>query len=231
MLLLPVQLSVLHVANPALTPTNLLYNVIATPGALARFARERRLLSPLTRPLLTGTLPGVVAGTVLRVEVLSGPRAFLLVVAAVLAPLGAWLALAKPDPTARVRHLPETVMIALAFVVGIIGGVYGIGGGSLLGPALAYCGYSLFVIAPATLTTTFLTSAVGVIAYQVMELLDSGATDIAPVWALGISMGIGGIGGSYIGARLQSRVPERRLRQLLGVLCVGLAIRYVVDFL
>src|SRR4051812_39228215 len=79
--LLPVQVSLLHVANPALTPTNLLYNVVATPGALARFAREQRLGSPLTRFLLAGTVPGVIVGAVLRVEVLSGPRVFLLIVA------------------------------------------------------------------------------------------------------------------------------------------------------
>ena len=31
-LLLPFQLSVLHVPSPAVTPTNLLFNVAATPG-------------------------------------------------------------------------------------------------------------------------------------------------------------------------------------------------------
>src|SRR5690349_2500402 len=78
--LLPVQVSVLHVANPALTPTNLLSNVFSTPGALARVWREHRLGSSLTAALLVGTVPGVVVGAVLRVEVLSGPRVFLLVV-------------------------------------------------------------------------------------------------------------------------------------------------------
>ena len=34
--LLPVQVSVLGIPSPAVTPTNLLYNVVATPGALAR---------------------------------------------------------------------------------------------------------------------------------------------------------------------------------------------------
>ncbi|MFF5230234.1 hypothetical protein [Dactylosporangium sp. NPDC000521] len=34
--LFPVQLSVLHVPSPAVTPTNLLFNVVSGPGALAR---------------------------------------------------------------------------------------------------------------------------------------------------------------------------------------------------
>ena len=37
--LLPVELSVLHVPNHAVTPTNLLYNVVAGPGALLRYLR------------------------------------------------------------------------------------------------------------------------------------------------------------------------------------------------
>src|SRR6201999_1704113 len=37
--LLPVQLSVLDVPSPSVTPTNLLFNVVAVPGALARFRR------------------------------------------------------------------------------------------------------------------------------------------------------------------------------------------------
>jgi len=39
-LLLPVQLSVLGVPSPAVTPTNLLFNVAATPGASLRFGRS-----------------------------------------------------------------------------------------------------------------------------------------------------------------------------------------------
>lgn len=43
--LLPVQLDVLHVPNPQLTPTNLLFNAIAGPGALLRYQRHHQLTS------------------------------------------------------------------------------------------------------------------------------------------------------------------------------------------
>ena len=59
-----------------MTPTNLLYNLIAIPGALLRFHREERLIGPLTRLLVLGTLPGVVAGAVIRVELLDQGNAF-----------------------------------------------------------------------------------------------------------------------------------------------------------
>ncbi|HEX4116732.1 MAG TPA: sulfite exporter TauE/SafE family protein [Solirubrobacteraceae bacterium] len=60
-LLLPVQLSVLRVPIPAVTPTNLLFNVVAVPGSLLRFRHEHRLFNPLSALLIAGTLPGVVS--------------------------------------------------------------------------------------------------------------------------------------------------------------------------
>jgi hypothetical protein len=45
--LLPVQLDVLGVPNPRVTPTNLLFNVIAVPGALVRYQRQGQLAGPM----------------------------------------------------------------------------------------------------------------------------------------------------------------------------------------
>ena len=53
--------------------------------------------------LIAGTLPGVIAGSVIRVELLPGPRVFDFVVAAVLLPLGTWLALTRPRPEEPAR--------------------------------------------------------------------------------------------------------------------------------
>jgi uncharacterized membrane protein YfcA len=39
-LLLPFQISVLGTPSPSVAPTNLLYNVVATPGALYRYWRQ-----------------------------------------------------------------------------------------------------------------------------------------------------------------------------------------------
>src|SRR5256886_15422464 len=109
-LLLPFQVSVLGTPSPAVTPTNLLYNVVATPGALYRYWRQGQRGGRLAAVLIAGTLPGVVAGSVIRVELLPGPKVFDLVVAAVLVPLGIWLVLsrpARPDaPHRPARQIP-----------------------------------------------------------------------------------------------------------------------------
>ncbi len=78
--------------SPAVTPTNLLYNVVATPGALYRYWRQGQTGGSLTALLLAGTIPGVVIGSVIRLELLPGPEAIEIVIAVVLIPLGSWLA-------------------------------------------------------------------------------------------------------------------------------------------
>jgi uncharacterized membrane protein YfcA len=170
-LLLPFQVSVLGTPSPAVTPTNLLYNVVATPGALYRYWRQHQTGGRLALVLIAGTLPGVIAGSVIRVELLPGPRVFDLVVAAVLMPLGFWLALtrpSRPDESDRpARLIPVPVLVVLAAVVGCVGGIYGIGGGSILAPILIGSGRRPAELAPAALASTFVTSVAGVITFTI----------------------------------------------------------------
>jgi uncharacterized membrane protein YfcA len=224
--LIPVQLSILHTPSPAITPTNLLYNLIAIPGALLRYRRQGPLWSPLTRALVLGALPGVIAGAVIRVELLSAPEAFLFVVSLVLASLGVWLLLLPPAPPRAHGGRVGPGITALAGATGVVGGIYGIGGGSILAPILVGLGFGVAEVAPAALTATFLTSAAGVLSFAVLGL--GGDGDIAPDWLLGISIGIGGLAGSYLGARLQPRLPEAGLRGLLGLLALALAAGYLL---
>jgi len=224
-LLLPFQVSVLGTPSPAVTPTNLLYNVIATPGALYRYWRQGQTGGRTTLLLISGTLPGVVAGSVIRVELLPGPDVFELVVAAVLLPLGGWLAVASPVPQRRLPQLPEYALVLLSAVVGCIGGIYGIGGGSILAPILIGSGRQPSEAAPAALGSTFVTSVAGVVTFTILSLRHSGP--ISPDWPTGAALGVGGLAGGYAGARLQSRLPDALIRRLVGVLVVAIAVRYV----
>ncbi|MEV0226472.1 sulfite exporter TauE/SafE family protein [Streptomyces sp. NPDC050704] len=231
--LLPIQLSVFGVPNPAVTPTNLLYNVVAGPGALWRYRRDGALRGDLARRLVLGTLPGVVLGAAIRVFALPGPSVFRLLIAALLLPLGLWLCLRALTPA---RHRPPPAgelsprtLTGLALAVGVVGGIYGIGGGSLLGPILAGRGLPVARVAPAALAATFATSLVGAAAYALLSLISSG--DVAPNWWLGLACGTGGLIGGYLGARLQPRLPEQALRLLLGALAAGLGALYAAQTL
>jgi uncharacterized membrane protein YfcA len=228
-LLLPFQVSVLGTPSPAVTPTNLMYNVVATPGALYRYWRQGQAGGRLAAVLIAGTLPGVVAGAVIRVRLLPGPRVFDLVVAAMLVPLGSWLALTRPPGSERadrpVRAIPDLALATLAAIVGCAGGIYGIGGGSVLAPVLIGSGRRPAEVAPAALASTFVTSVAGVITFTVLSLHQQGT--VAPDWPTGIALGAGGLAGGYAGARIQSRLPEAVIRRLIGALVVAVGARYL----
>ena len=228
-LLLPFQVSVLGTPSPAVTPTNLLYNVVATPGALYRYWRQHQTGGRLAPMLIAGTVPGVIAGSVIRVELLPGPRVFDLVVAAVLVPLGIWLALTRPtrpqDPDRPARLIPVPVLVILAAAVGCVGGIYGIGGGSILAPILIGSGRHPAEVAPAALASTFVTSVAGVITFTILSIHQHGS--VAPDWPTGIALGVGGLAGAYTGARIQPRMPDVLIRRLVGILVVAIGARYL----
>jgi uncharacterized membrane protein YfcA len=242
--MLPVQLSVLDVPSPAVTPTNLLFNVVAAPGALMRYRRQGTLSGPLARQLVTGTVPGVVAGAVIRVYAVPGPRVFQILLAAFLLPLGIWLvarALLQPLPRTaapaagqvpapgRAQNdsaLSSRTITVLALIVGVVGGIYGIGGGSILAPVLTGRGMPVTRVAPAALASTFLASVTGAATYALLALFHHGGS-IAPNWPLGLACGLGGLIGGYLGARLQPRMPDRALRLLLALVAIALGALYI----
>ena len=258
-LLLPFQVSVLGFTSPAVSPTNLVYNILATPGGVYRYVREGRVVWPLAWAVILGTLPGVFVGAVLRVTVLSEPDAFEVFVGLVLLYFGARLLyeVARPREGAggapaggvgTVRSTDASLRLveyeyggkthafsprgvfALSLGVGVIGGIYSIGGGSIIAPFLVTAfGLPLYTVAGATLIGTFVTSVAGVAFYEVLAATDLGTNmTIAPDWLLGLTLGVGGLAGTYAGARLQRHLPERLIRGVLGTLVMLLALRYIL---
>lgn len=285
-LLLPFQVSVLGFVSPAVSPTNLIYNIVAIPGGLYRYIKEGRMAWPLTWVVIIGTLPGVFAGALIRIRYLPDPRAFKLFVGLVLLYLGGRLlyeatgryrkgrqqqrALEKKFRE-RVQQQKETTksrvaaglpaeavvrtksvslkrieyefwgetfsfstltIFVLALAVGLIGGIYGIGGGAIIAPfVVAVLDLPVYTVAGAALAGTFLTSIAGVGFFEILAATSFGAGNmIRPDWALGALFGVGGLAGTYVGARFQKYLPEKWIRVLLGLLIIILAVRYITEF-
>jgi uncharacterized protein len=120
-------------------------------------------------------------------------------------------------------------MFALAFVVGIIGGIYGIGGGAIIAPfCVAVFHLPVYTVAGAALMGTFLTSIAGVFFYGMTSAM--GGLSTAPDWLLGSLFGFGGFFGMYTGARLQKYMPQKFIKLLLGILITYVAIRYIWQY-
>jgi uncharacterized membrane protein YfcA len=118
---------------------------------------------------------------------------------------------------------------ALALAVGLVGGVYGIGGGAIIAPFLvAIYGLPVYVVAGAALMGTLVTSVAGVLFYQLIgPYVASSGTVVAPDWLLGALFGIGGMAGMYLGARAQRFVPATAIKLLLCLILAAVALQYL----
>lgn len=122
-------------------------------------------------------------------------------------------------------------ILVLSFVVGIVGGIYGIGGGAIIAPFLVtFFGLPVYTVAGAALMGTFVTSVAGVGFYQAIAPLYPDMS-VAPDWLLGVLFGLGGMVGMYLGARCQKFVPSRLIKGMLTVILVFTALKYIVSSL
>lgn len=242
-LLLPFQMSVLGFAGPAASATNMVFNLFATPGGIWRYRHERRMLSPLAWLISIGSLPGIVLGFYIRTRWLADAAHFRLFVGIVLLYVAYRLLAAVANRADAAHGIPQggigpcrreagryvfsfdgaehefsvKAVLVLAFVVGIIGGIYGIGGGAMIAPFLiAAFGLPVHAVAGAALAGAFASSLAGVAIYSLLPV--PGVGSVAPDWALGSLFGLGGFAGMILGSAFQKRVSPALLRGALGVL-------------
>jgi uncharacterized protein len=278
-LLLPFQMSVLNYTNPSVSATNQLYNVVAIPTGVYRYWREGRMVWPLSLIVITGTLPGVLIGAIIRVRYLPDPVHFKLFAAIILLYIsikmvidllgsrknkrsdipggnqsGGMINDMEPNKMPGEKTLPAAKIISidmkqmtftfsgetfeipipgvfvLSFIVGIVGGVYGIGGGAIIAPFfITFFKLPVYIVAGASLLGNFITSVAGVGFYQAIAMF-SPDIKVAPDWMLGILFGIGGMAGMYLGARCQKYVPAKYIKLMLTLVMLYTSVRYVIDF-
>jgi uncharacterized membrane protein YfcA len=258
-LLLPFQISVLGFTSPAVSSTNHLFNIVAIPGGIYRFIKEGRMLWPLTWLVVIGTLPGVIAGVLIRILYLPSPEAFKIFTGLVLLYIGIKLCIdlikqkipdKGHDRTKEfkiskaqlcIHSLQYTFnghdykantlsIISLSLIVGLIGGIYGIGGGAIIAPFFVTI-YKLPIhtVAGASLMGTFITSFIGVLFFQVLSMSSlTSAQQIAPDYRLGLLFGLGGIIGIYLGARAQRYLPAKLIKTILTATILFTAAKYIL---
>jgi uncharacterized membrane protein YfcA len=126
-----------------------------------------------------------------------------------------------------------TGLFLLSLVVGLIGGVYGIGGGAIIAPFIvSIFGLPIHTIAGATLMGTCVTSVGGVIFYELFgPYVALPGQSVRPDWLLGFLFGIGGFVGMYLGARTQKYVPGAIIRPVLAIVISAVGLRYVIGYL
>ncbi len=254
-LLLPFQMSVLGYIAPGVSATNFTYNIFAIPATVLRYTREGRMNWPLAMVITFGSLPGIIAGYLLRVRFLTDPRFFKPFVGIVLLYL-AWLIgrsvmnnpkkVPPPPKDARIRcsgvgltcisyefagreySFSPVILFAVALLIGVIGGAYGIGGGAVLAPfCIAVLRLPVHSVAGASLFGTLMSSIVGVVVYHAGFF--SGGLETRADYLLGTLFGIGGVVGGYLGAKTQKYIPERPIKVGLLLILLFTSFKYLLS--
>ncbi|GBD99470.1 sulfite exporter TauE/SafE [bacterium BMS3Abin07] len=255
-LILPFQMSVLGFTTPSVSSTNFLYNIVGIPGGVYRYIHERRMCWPLTWVIVSGTLPGVLGGYYIRVRYLPDPGVFKFFVGLVLLFTGFRLFrglgrrkkslkgnIEREFDISNIKYSLRRIeynfngervsfgllpMFCLALVVGVIGGIYGIGGGAIIAPfCVSVFGLPVYTVAGAALMGTFITSFAGISIYS---LVDIGGKTAPPDWLLGFLFGLGGLLGMYLGAKTQKYVSEKIIKVILATVILIVSVKYIVQF-
>lgn len=109
--------------------------------------------------------------------------------------------------------------ILLGLVTGIVNGLFGSGGGTILVPGMFFLlnisthnahATAIAVILPLTFVSTIIYMQHGII-----------------VWDIALKVIAGGIIGGYIGSRLLNKIPEKFLRKAFALFMIIAAIRMV----
>ncbi len=243
-LLLPVQLSLLGIESPVASSTNLLYNVVSTPGGIYRHWKENRLNPRLSAIILLGTIPGMLTGAWIRACFLPSPETFRVFAGAVLLLISLRLILSGICGKSRIPEKFEVSganvsgmiysyefdgkvyrvklihIVPVAYAIGTVAGAYGVGGGAFLVPLLvSVFSLPVYTISGAVLLSTFVTSVLSSLFYAFLGY--------PPDILLGLLFGIGGVFGTYFGAGIQKMLPERAIKTMLGLIVGIIALKYI----
>jgi uncharacterized membrane protein YfcA len=226
-ILLPVQIILFGAPSPAVSATNLLFNVTATPSGVISYRRRGALHRSLTVCLVAGSGPGVVLGALARSTILADGDTFGPVAAAVLLGLGARLLLdlRRTEGSRDPSSVPAARLVGVGFAAGIVGGIYGMGGAALVVPWLVSVErLSVRDAAGPGLVVTLTTSLIGLATFTAAAAAGVGEA-AAPDWTAGLALGVGGAGGAVVGARLQPRLPIGLLRAIVAIAAIAAGLR------
>lgn len=111
-------------------------------------------------------------------------------------------------------------IIAIGLGSGIINGLLGIGGGTVVIPCMvAFLGVSQHEAHGTSLAVILPTAVVSLLIYRANYAIDFG---------LALQIALGGIIGGYIGARIMEKIPDRLLKKIFAVFMFAAGLRMVL---
>lgn len=111
---------------------------------------------------------------------------------------------------------PTASIVLVSLLVGLLGGIYGIGGAAIIAPVLiGSFKMPVYLVSGASLMAGWAGAIFGLFSYIFFWPLISGESPIIPDFMLGLLFGLGGMAGVYLGAAVSGRLPAWLIKTLL----------------
>lgn len=112
--------------------------------------------------------------------------------------------------------VPEVLLLGGA--VGFVSGLLGVAGGFILVPGLVYLGIPMKMAVGTSLAQFVASATAGTVTYYRLDAVDV---------FIGLLLMTGGIAGTVVGTKLNSRLPSSTLRKIFGLLMIPLGLLMV----
>jgi len=118
------------------------------------------------------------------------------------------------------KHASMALLLVIGIITGLVNGLLGIGGGTILIPSMVFLmgiaqhqahGTSLAVILPTTIASSII--------YGLNNDLN---------YIVSLEVAAGGMLGGYLGAKLMNRLSAKRLRQFFGIFMFLAGLRMIL---
>jgi len=122
-------------------------------------------------------------------------------------------------------------IIIVGFMIGVVASMIGVGGAFLLVPYITgFIQIPIYIVTGATILYTFITSVSGLISYYTLIPVLTDRPAVSPDWFLGLLLGLGGLAGGYLSARVQKYMPDKALKYILGGIVGFWGLLYVLGY-
>ncbi|RLB07380.1 MAG: sulfite exporter TauE/SafE family protein [Deltaproteobacteria bacterium] len=108
------------------------------------------------------------------------------------------------------------IYLLVGLLIGTAGGFTGLGGGFILVPILLFMGFEAQRAVGTSFAVILMISISALVAHSKLQNVD---------YKLGILLGLGGIMGAQIGARLVEMVPTATFKRIFAIILVLIALR------
>lgn len=120
----------------------------------------------------------------------------------------------------RGMPIPPTRAVALGVIAGIVGGLFGVGGGIIVVPGLVlWLGFTQHRASGTSVATIIASAGAALVPFAL-----DGSVD----WSAAIAITLGAIVGASLGARVLHRIPARNLTRAFSVLLFVAAVRMIL---